>query len=190
VDIYSFIRSRDVAEHCRDIGKTWNTYEMAVIIGRSNRRWEEKHSAWRDLMKIYPDMPMPEHKGMFDRNTPKNLSSIFNEVVKRIDYEEYVLKLFKEQNTGAFYKYWIYDCESWSELSFDSYENALEDAMCINISGDLSRKILIEKTYTDSEKNNFILRLCLKAIVESTHGMRMGAKRLIKNYFRIMILMI
>ena len=46
--IYSFIRSPDVAAHCRAIGKTWNTYEMAVIIGRSNRTREDRHEAWRE----------------------------------------------------------------------------------------------------------------------------------------------
>ena len=37
MDIDSFIRSNAVAEHCRNIGKTWNTLEMAVIIDRSSK---------------------------------------------------------------------------------------------------------------------------------------------------------
>jgi len=59
MDIYDFIRSRDVAAHCRKINKTWNTHEMAVIISRSNRTLEEKRSAWQELIDRHPDMPTP-----------------------------------------------------------------------------------------------------------------------------------
>ena len=62
MNIYSFIRSKDVAAYCREIGKTWNTYEMAVIIGRSHRTIAEKHEAWRELIKSYPDMPTPKNR--------------------------------------------------------------------------------------------------------------------------------
>ena len=34
MDIYSYINSRDVAEYCREIGKVWTQFEMAVIIAR------------------------------------------------------------------------------------------------------------------------------------------------------------
>ena len=60
MDIYSFINSRDIAEHCRKIGHTWNPLEMAAIIDMSHRTVEERHKAWHKLMSDYPDMPVPE----------------------------------------------------------------------------------------------------------------------------------
>ena len=57
MDIYNFIRSRDVAEYCRKIGKKWDTCEMAAIIDRSYRPLVEKHAAWQELIDEYPDMP-------------------------------------------------------------------------------------------------------------------------------------
>ena len=56
MDIYSYLNSRDVAEHCRKINKTWNPFEMAVIIGRSCRPAKDKRGAWRELIENYPDM--------------------------------------------------------------------------------------------------------------------------------------
>jgi len=62
MDIYSFFRSADVAAYCRELNKTWNTYEMAIIIGRSQKTKAEKHEAWRDLIDNYPDMPTPKNR--------------------------------------------------------------------------------------------------------------------------------
>ena len=54
MDIYNFIRSRDVADYCREINKVWNTFEMALIIGRSSIPVIEKHKAWRELIRMLP----------------------------------------------------------------------------------------------------------------------------------------
>ena len=32
MDIYSYLNSKVVATYCREIGKTWTMYEMAIII--------------------------------------------------------------------------------------------------------------------------------------------------------------
>ena len=61
MDIYGFINSRDVAAHCREINKVWTPFEMAVIIGRSDKTMSEKHAAWRELITDYPDMPTVEN---------------------------------------------------------------------------------------------------------------------------------
>ena len=43
MDIYRFLEASDVVKaHCREIGKTWNTYEMALIIGHSNQPRDER----------------------------------------------------------------------------------------------------------------------------------------------------
>jgi len=35
MDIFSFIDSHDIADHCREINKVWTPFEMAIIIGRN-----------------------------------------------------------------------------------------------------------------------------------------------------------
>ena len=57
MDIYDFIRSSDVADHCRKIEKTWDTCEMAILISRCNLSKKKKHKAWQELIDNYPDMP-------------------------------------------------------------------------------------------------------------------------------------
>ena len=58
MDIYRFLDSSEVVKaHCREIGKIWNTYEMALIIGHSTQPRDERLKAWRELIDNYPDMP-------------------------------------------------------------------------------------------------------------------------------------
>ncbi|MCL2192651.1 MAG: hypothetical protein FWB78_04555 [Treponema sp.] len=95
VNVYDFIRSRDVAEHCRKIGRVWNTFEMAVIIARSLRPMDEKHEARRALIDRHPDMPAPPnvHRTRFD--------SLHKKLAEIIDYEERAVALFKKPEPGA-----------------------------------------------------------------------------------------
>ena len=116
MDIYSFIRSNTVAEHCRSIGKTWNTLEMAVIIDRSDRSIADKHAAWQKLIDHYPDMPaMPNyHKVQFD--------STHEVIAKRIEYERQAVKWFKTPEEGATY---TYGPHTWGTRQFTTFEKAL-----------------------------------------------------------------
>lgn len=58
LDIYSFIRSQDVADYCRQIGHVFDPLEMAIIINRSEKTPMEKMLAWQILIDYYPDMPL------------------------------------------------------------------------------------------------------------------------------------
>src|SRR5215469_11612564 len=99
MDIYNFIRSNAVAEHCRNIGKTWNTCEMAVIIDRSNRTIAEKHAAWKELIEHYPDMPaMPNYHDV-------HFDSVHKMIAERIDFDQRVIEWFKTPKNGAIYTY-------------------------------------------------------------------------------------
>jgi len=105
MDIYSFIDSEEIAEHCRSIGQTWTPFEMAVIIGYSNCTVVDKHTAWRELIANYPDMPTLEHYN--DDSTPKfvNYDSFHKKLIETIEYEEQVAALFMKQEEEAKYKY-------------------------------------------------------------------------------------
>ena len=119
MDIYSFIRSKDVATHCRNIGKTWNTCEMATMIDRSNHTIADKHTAWQKLIEQYPDMSaiMPNyHKVCFD--------SVHKKIAERIDYDQQAIKWFKTPENGALY---TYGSHTWGAGNFTTFEKALTD---------------------------------------------------------------
>lgn len=86
MDIYSFINSPDISEYCRKIKKAWTPFEMAVIIGISKRSMAEKLTAWRELIKDYPDMPTLE--GYHHKSYP----SLHKKLKKAIAYEEVYAK--------------------------------------------------------------------------------------------------
>ena len=119
IDIYSFIRSKAVADHCCSIGKTWNTLEMAVIIDRCRTRTiDDKHAAWQELIDYYPDMPsMPNyHDVQFD--------SVHKVIAERIEYERQAIKWFKTPENGVTY---TYGPHSWGTPQFTTFEKALEN---------------------------------------------------------------
>ena len=124
MDIYSYINSRDVAEYCKSIGKTWTVFEMAVIIARSNRTIVQKHDAWRELMRNYPDMPTP--KNMHH----KSYDSLHKKLAEVIDYEERLVELFKTPEDGAVYTHkalWNNEY-SYSNCVFPGLEETMSDA--------------------------------------------------------------
>jgi len=103
MDIYSFLNSKDIADHCRKINHTWNPFEMAVIIGISIRPMADRHVAWRELIDHYPEMATP--KGYHHESYP----SLHEKLAEAIEYEELyhtnALALFKKPEQGAVYMY-------------------------------------------------------------------------------------
>jgi hypothetical protein len=99
MDIYSFIDSHDIAEHCRAIGQTWTPFEMAVIIGYSSRTVADKHAAWRELIADYPDMPTIAN---FRTRVYKSFHKKLNELM---DYENREIAFLKKNEQEAFYTY-------------------------------------------------------------------------------------
>lgn len=116
MDIYSYICSPEVAEHCRKIGKTWNTLEMAVIIDRSNRTIADKHAAWQELIEHYSDMPaIPNyHDIQFD--------STHEILAEKIAHERQLVELFKAPADGAVY---TYGPHTWGSRFYTTFEKAL-----------------------------------------------------------------
>ena len=56
MDIYEFINSPDVANHCRQIGHVFTATEFAYFIWRSNHHpLVEKHQAWQEIIDTMPD---------------------------------------------------------------------------------------------------------------------------------------
>ena len=88
MDIYSFIPSRDVAEHCRNINKTWNTFEMSVIIKACyTRSMPEKHAALQELIDRYPDMSVMLHDVDVRGEHEVHIESIHKKLAEIIELE-------------------------------------------------------------------------------------------------------
>ena len=159
MNIYSFLNSRDIAEHCRSIGKVWTTFEMAVIIGRSNIPLKDKHTAWRELITNYPDMPTPEniHVDASD--------SMHKKLTELIVYEERIFELFKTPEPGAVYVYEV-RCSrkgdtNKSESGFTEYEETLENIKDLWLREEVS-KIEVVRFFPyvpNNEKGNIVATL-------------------------------
>ena len=147
MDIYKFFYSDDIAGHCKRIGHVFNPLEMAVIVAYSKKPIKEKHAAWREIIKDYPDMPCNRSGIRSD--------SLHKALAKRIEYEESVLARFKKPESNTFYKYKIYsdDCGRWSETTFQCYEEALTATKSFR-ERDEPNKIQIEKVFTDIVKDH------------------------------------
>jgi hypothetical protein len=85
MDIYKFLESPQIAEHCRKLGQTWNPFEMAIIIGHSERSIFQKHIAWRELMTNYPDVPT------FETKDYPRYESFHSRLLEFINYEEKII---------------------------------------------------------------------------------------------------
>ena len=105
MDIYSFLNSSDIAAHCREINHTWNPFDMAVIIGISYRPMDEKHTAWRELMADYPDMPTP--RGLHHESYPSLHEKLEEAIAYEMLYRTQSQAIFKQAEQGAVYVYAI-----------------------------------------------------------------------------------
>lgn len=60
MDIYEYFNSRDVAEHCKKLGRSFTGREVAYLIWQSNHHTlHQKIAAWMELIQTMPD---EEHK--------------------------------------------------------------------------------------------------------------------------------
>ena len=115
MDIYSFINSRDVAEHCRKIGKEWTAFEMAVIITKSSRSMPERNDAFQEIVSNYPDMPTPRDTWTDSR------PSLHLELKKVIEWEKRVFEVFEQPEIGAIYQYTAWDSVSFKKVNYEPY---------------------------------------------------------------------
>ena len=98
-DIYNFIEPKETADYCRSLGQTWNPFEMAVIIGGSSVSIAEKHTAWKQLLDDYPDMPT--HKNFEN----PSYESFHKELIKYMNHQNRILAQLKKQEQGTSYRY-------------------------------------------------------------------------------------
>ena len=61
MNIYEFINSKAIREHCKKISHKFNTVEAAFLVWQSeNHTMTEKLSAWQEIVDTMPDMEIEE----------------------------------------------------------------------------------------------------------------------------------
>ena len=100
-DIYSYLNSKDVEEHCRSIGHKFNSLESCFIINDCYRiSVQEKHRLFREIMETMPD------SALSDRMTNDlGYSSFYAALKKTIEAEENYLELLKHGGSNLVYTY-------------------------------------------------------------------------------------
>jgi len=151
MDIYNFLNSNDIAEHCRSIGHAWTPFEMAVIIGISKRPMTERHAAWRELIANYPDMTTPE--GSHHKSYPSLHEKIAEAIVCEEVYNANAFALFKTPEQGAVYTYAVIfkdgeDSYSQYQTIHTTFDRAFTE-MKDSFEKDKAGRIRFVKSFTD-----------------------------------------
>ena len=150
MDIYNFLNSRDIAAHCREINHTWNPFDMAVIIGISNRPMEEKHKAWRELIADYPDIPTP--RGLHHESYPSLHEKLEEAIAYEVLYRTQSQAIFKQAELGAVYVYAI-DEYNIEKSVFTNLESLFADVYK-NFEREEVQSIRVIKSYLDDGDND------------------------------------
>ena len=101
-DIYNFINSSAIANHCREIKYQFSTADMAYLIWASEKySLEEKHNAYRSLIETQPDAEIAE------RPWTPHIKSLHSFLQHFIELESKYTALFLENEPSCIYSYSI-----------------------------------------------------------------------------------
>ena len=148
MDIYSFINSKDIAEHCKNIGHEFTPLEQAVIIYKSKKTLSERHKAWKNIIEAQPDMKVIEW-------TEAKVEHIYHNSLHKflIDYmriENILANKFKIKEPDAIYTYSVrYNSEVDGEYHHNNTPRSTYD-MVIKAIKDAAPKVLTEKEKCDN----------------------------------------
>lgn len=97
LDIYSFLRSQDVADYCRQIGHIFNPLEKAIIINRSEKTPMEKMFAWQILIDHYPDMSL-------HISVPFKIKDSLHEYLRAliVFYRNHIKRFYKKESDAKY----------------------------------------------------------------------------------------
>lgn len=128
MDIYSYLNSPDVAEHCRKLNHSFNALESAFIVNDCRSvNIEEKHRLYSEIMNTMPDVTIRKH--LYDED---NDPSFYNHLRKEIEREKSLLFRFIYGENNAVYTFRFYDPEGEDSIRDDeiysSYNNAMAAA--------------------------------------------------------------
>ena len=167
MDIYNYFNSPDVAEHCKNIGHTFNAFECAVIINQCyTKTFNEKLVAYRAVISDYPDMEV--HPTHMHKEHTKSFHKALGLI---IESEDLLLKHFMETKPGAIYKVKLNHKnshhDSYEQQVFSTYEKTHEFLLEMKkLSDEFKDEVLginVTKSFIDSGERIFFAEL-------SAHG--------------------
>ncbi len=152
MNVYKFIRSKDVREYNEKIGHKFNTLESCFLVWRNPElSLYEKHEAWRQICLEMPDMEIKE------RLNVDYHPSLYELIEKFVATDKFFINEFYREEDKAVYQYRFY-CEGdngWSEdfrtpySSFDKMKKALEEDFDLPIVAIEYRKKYLDKEYKE-----------------------------------------
>lgn len=98
MNIYDFFYSKDIAEHCQNIGHQFSPLDMTVITYLSKNPISAKHLMYRHIIAEYSDMPI--HKSVnFDAR-----DSLHDYLRELMEYEERGIQKVTTAEPGAVFR--------------------------------------------------------------------------------------
>lgn len=157
MDVYKYIRSKDVREYNKKIKHEFNTLESTFLVWRNyDISLCEKHEAWR---QICSEMPDTEIKKRLNVDYAPSLYELIELFIKT---DKFLINEFYREDDCAIYGYRFY-CEGdngWSEdfrtpySCFEKLKKALEEDFDLPIVA-----IEYRKQYLNSEWKNIVLSI-------------------------------
>lgn len=131
LDIYNYFNSKDIADHCRNIGHDFNPLEKTILIAMSNKSLALRLSAYVEIIEEFGDYQI-DHPGKVWGTYETTTLKVF--LSKAIETEEINGKEFRE-NSGDYYyqiEYSYPDCIR-AEIAicntYDEIEKEIEQQM-------------------------------------------------------------
>lgn len=152
-DFYSFINSKDIEKHLREINYEFTSLEAAWLVYQSrNTTLRQKISAWEDILYSRPDCEVPDRPNCIYRE------SLHDTLRKYIDLLESNLKVFKNDNNNSVYRYAIH-WENRHRWDWDDDIYSSEKACRVEISKDIEdiRGFKIERIVPDKKNIKIVV---------------------------------
>jgi hypothetical protein len=118
-DIYSYIPSRDIAAHCRELQHEFNPLEQAFIVYLSDKTLAEKHEAWQKIIDTLPDMEVPENCDC------PHYDSLHRLLQEYMALENQVVEMFKADEPNVAYGCGYGD-DSWLRALLPTWKSLME----------------------------------------------------------------
>lgn len=155
MDIYEFINSKDIREHCRKLNHKFNTLESAYLVYQSRKTIAEKHAAYREIIDTMPDMEF-KRRNFID----VDYDSLHQFLREYIDAEKKVIEMFKSEDRAVYRwaalpEFTEENCdmfEDWKSC-LDSCEECCEECLVANnVTEYRIAKYWIKKSKDDDEE--------------------------------------
>ena len=124
MDIFSFVNSRDIQEHLRNIEYPFNSLETSwLIYACHNISYEEKKEYWKELITTMPDCEVPSRNHGVGSKSLHDFLKCYMEVM-----DQEMIDFYKEEPHGTYvytYSYLYRGDKVWTE-NFDTVYPSLE----------------------------------------------------------------